>query len=218
MNTPNFTPPKYGERAFHCQYCGTYCYQGWTYEGKSISITSAGRGVSTIDALKPLAISQCYRCREVSLWLDKKLIYPDRTSVERANPDLPDDVKELYDEAASILQKSPRAAAALLRVALEKLCKEQGEERLSLSQNIDLLKEKGEILEEIYESMTVVRVVGNQAVHPGKIEFESNETPEIVISLFEVINFIAENMITKKKRAKAIYEKVRPQEKSPAPK
>ena len=196
-------------KAFRCLHCGVVSTHHFGPESTGIG------GLSTSEFF---AACKCVNCEKICLWMDKKLIYPDKASVEPPNEDLSEDIKKLYDEAASILHKSSRAAAALLRVALEKLCREQGEENSSLSQNIELLKEKGEIPEEIYEAMTVVRVVGNQAVHPGKIEFESNETPEIVISLFEVINFIAENMITKKKRAKAIYEKVRPQEKSPAPK
>ena len=41
--------------------------------------------------------------------MDKKLIYPDKASVEPPNEDLSEDIKKLYDEAASILNKSPRA-------------------------------------------------------------------------------------------------------------
>ena len=41
--------------------------------------------------------------------------------------DMPNSVKGLYNEASLIYNKSPRAACALLRFAVERLCNELGE-------------------------------------------------------------------------------------------
>jgi hypothetical protein len=51
------------------------------------------------------------------------MIYPEVISVDNLNEDMPEEVKFDYNEAALIVEKSPRAAAALLRLGIEKLCK-----------------------------------------------------------------------------------------------
>jgi len=49
------------------------------------------------------------------------MVFPNRITVELAHIDMPEEVKEIYNEAREVSNISPRAAAALLRVALEKL-------------------------------------------------------------------------------------------------
>jgi hypothetical protein len=48
-----------------------------------------------------------------------------------------------------------------------------------------------------------VRVIGNEAVHPGQIDLR--DTPEIAMSLFGLVNFIVEKMITEPKEIDAFY-------------
>ena len=48
-----------------------------------------------------------------------------QTSLRRdPNVDMPESVKQLYNEAGTIYNKSPRAACALLRLAIDRLCNE----------------------------------------------------------------------------------------------
>ncbi|WP_201721792.1 hypothetical protein [Polynucleobacter asymbioticus] len=49
------------------------------------------------------------------------MVYPNRGNVPVANEDMPNDVKSGYEEAASIAALSPKAASALLRLAIQKL-------------------------------------------------------------------------------------------------
>lgn len=58
--------------------------------------------------------------------IDDEYVYPEIIGIE-ANADMPEAVKALYNEAAIIYNKSPRAACALLRLAVERLCNELGE-------------------------------------------------------------------------------------------
>ena len=53
------------------------------------------------------------------------------------------DVRRDYEEASAILDASPRGAAALLRLAIEKLCKELGENGRDLNADIASLVRKG---------------------------------------------------------------------------
>jgi len=51
--------------------------------------------------------------------------------------------------------------------------------------------------------LDVVRVIGNNAVHPGEISIDDN--PEIAQALFGLINVIVENRIAEPKRIEALY-------------
>jgi hypothetical protein len=49
------------------------------------------------------------------------MIYPSGGPAPLPHPDLPDDIKEDYEKARSIVSRSPRSVAALLRLAVDKL-------------------------------------------------------------------------------------------------
>jgi Domain of unknown function (DUF4145) len=50
----------------------------------------------------------------------------------------------------------------------------------------------------IADALDVVRVIGNSAVHPGKIDMKDNR--ETAVKLFDMVNLLAEQMISMKKR------------------
>ena len=49
----------------------------------------------------------------------------------------------------------------------------------------------------VQQSLDIVRVIGNKAVHPGEIDFKDNA--EIANKLFHLVNIIANEMITQPK-------------------
>jgi hypothetical protein len=127
---------------------------------------------------------------------------PEKTVVIQPNKDLPEDISNDYKEAASILQKSPRGAAALLRLCIQKLCKELGEKGKDINTDIGELVKKG-LPERVQQALDIVRVTGNEAVHPGTLDLKDNhETAE---KLFKLVNFIAEKMITEPREVEELY-------------
>ena len=117
-------------------------------------------------------------------------------------PDMPEDVADDYNEARAICGSSPRSSAALLRLALQKLCKHLGEPGKDLNTDIGALVAKG-LPTQIQQALDVIRVIGNNAVHPGEIDIR--EEKELVLKLFEIINFIVNQMITQPQEIAKIY-------------
>ena len=68
-------------------------------------------------------MSKCFNCQKIAVWLADRMIYPEHSEAPPANADLPEDIRRDYDEARAILALSPRGAAALIRLAIQKLCR-----------------------------------------------------------------------------------------------
>jgi len=133
------------------------------------------------------------------------MVFPLTGGAPLANPDMPDEVKKDYEEARSIVSSSPRAAAALLRLAIQKLCKHLGEKGKDLNTDIANLVKKG-LRSKVQRALDVVRVIGNNAVHPGEIDIRDDE--ETARKLFTLVNIIVYSMISEKKEIEGLYEKL----------
>lgn len=115
---------------------------------------------------------------------------------------MPDPIKTDYLEAASIVNKSPRGAAALLRLALQRLLPLLGAKKSDINAAIGELVANG-LPVRIQQACDTLRVIGNESVHPGSIDLR--DTPEIASHLFAVINLIVDVMITQPEKIAAIY-------------
>ncbi len=148
-------------------------------------------------------ISQCYNCDKIAVWVQSALAFPARGDAPLPNPDLPEDVRLDFDEAGRILRLSPRGASALLRLAIQKLCKELGEKGKSIDCDIAALVAKG-LDVRIQQALDVVRVIGNNAVHPGQVDLRDDVgTAE---KLFDLVNIIADAMISQPKRIAEMFD------------
>jgi hypothetical protein len=130
------------------------------------------------------------------------LIYPLKLTSPLPHKDLPESCKSEYDEARHVLPFSPRAAAALLRLCIQKLCKELGASGESINKDIGELVKNG-MDSRIQKALDVVRVTGNNAVHPGTMDLTDDD--ELVNKLFKLVNLIVEEMITKPKEIDTLY-------------
>lgn len=130
------------------------------------------------------------------------MIYPDASIALPPNPDLPEDIKNDYEEARSILNRSPRGAAALLRLCIQKLCIHLGEKGKSLDPDIGNLVKRG-LPEKIQMALDIIRVIGNNAVHPGQIDLKDDQ--DTANELFKLVNIITDVMITQPKKIDELY-------------
>ncbi|WP_290885076.1 DUF4145 domain-containing protein [Hoeflea sp.] len=147
-------------------------------------------------------VAECYNCKDISIWIFDRLVYPQRGEAPQANPDLPEDVRRDYDEASTILDHSPRGAAALIRLGIQKLCKELGQPGENINADIKALVAGG-LDPRVQKALDAVRVIGNNAVHPGQIDLRDDRaTAE---SLFRLMNLIAEKLISEPKHVDEVY-------------
>ena len=203
----NYIAPELNLRSFHCPHCGVLAEQTWSTHGVTCNyIQNLPNGQSVISAypLENTLIAKCKHCNSFSLWYNTKMVYPLTGNVEMANPDLPEDIKTDYNEAKDIVSISPRGAAALLRLAVQKLCIHLGEKGTNINDDIKSLVKKG-LPQTMQQALDSVRVIGNNAVHPGTIDL--NDNIEIAYALFGFVNIICEMLISQPKKVKEYYEK-----------
>jgi Domain of unknown function (DUF4145) len=150
-------------------------------------------------------VSECYSCGRLTIWHYDTILYPARRYEIEANPDLPDDIRDDFDEARAILDLSPRGAAALLRLCIQKLCIHLGKSGKSIDDDIASLVKDG-LNVRVQQALDVVRVVGNEAVHPGQLALK--EDRDTAATLFDLVNRIAYDTITHPKEVAVMYEKL----------
>lgn len=193
-------PASYQSDGYTCPFCETFAHQRWFPE-----VVGQGGQWGTI-IFPGISLAQCSRCQKVTLWVDGTLVHPQSEPAPMPNNDLPSDISADYMEARAIVAKSPRGAAALLRLCIQKLCVVLGQPGKDLNTDIGTLVKKRGLLPQVQQALDAVRVVGNNAVHPG--EMDVKDTPEVAFALFGLVNLITEQLISYPKQAKAVYEQL----------
>jgi len=189
-----YLPPTVLAKSFTCPHCGAISMQNWwetSWNGNRYQGTASNQ----------IKVGTCQHCEKNTVWIVNKMYYPDNGNAPFPNPDMPIAVKAIYQEAASIQQKSPRGAAALLRLAIQLLCKELGEPGKNINSDIANLVKKG-LPPIVQQSLDILRVTGNDAVHPGQID---TEDPDVVANLFKLLNLVVDYMITLPNQVSGIY-------------
>src|SRR4030042_6803131 len=149
--------------------------------------------------------SLCTHCNKLAGWVDEKMIFPISAPAPLPSDDMPDVVKSDYTEARNVVASSPRAASALLRLAIQKLMASLGEKGENLNTDIGNLVKKG-LPDKIQKALDSVRVIGNNAVHPGELDLRDD--PDTANALFRLVNMIVDVMVTQPNEVDKIFEKL----------
>lgn len=194
-----YVAPSYASKSFTCPHCRVYARQ-WKWGYQLAGDNEHSFQESQIGAGR-LKIAVCEHCSKYTLWFMETQVYPMIVDAPAPNPDMPDDVKDDYAEAASILATSPRGAAALLRLAVQKLMVALGQPGKNINDDIKALVAGG-LSPMIQQALDLVRVTGNNAVHPGLIDVDDST---IAGQLFPLINLIVESQISHPSKVAAMY-------------
>ena len=138
------------------------------------------------------------------MWHNDKTIFPNTSHQPLAHAEMPEQIKLIYEEAASISMLSPRASCALMRHALEELVKFMEYKGDDLFQDIGQMYKDGLIDDDIKDSLDIVRLTGNDASHGNKIDMNDQTNVDY---MFVLINEIVESLIALPKRRKGMLEK-----------
>ena len=206
---PPYTPPKFREMAFNCPSpeCGAYAQHYWTYLSQCELHVPGPDGYEVRPGkFAEISRSTCQHCGLETFWCGEEAIHPQTSPAPAANLGLSGDIRDIYNEAASIVARSPRGAAALLRLALEHLCRQLvGKKMKDLDKYIGELVSQG-LPEWVQQALDAVRVIGNNAVHPGQIDLKDDS--ETATALFVLINAVADHFITRPEEIEKQYAKL----------
>ena len=198
-----YVPPKSLLRSFTCPHCGVlarHYHWGYPNSPNASAISENHPNISSTI----IRVSQCEHCKQPVFWFKETLVFPDYGPAPAPNDRMPEEVKEDYNEAAGVLARSPRGAAALLRLAIQKLCVHLGGTGKNINKDIAKLVTAG-LPTQVQKALDVVRVTGNNAVHPGQIDADD---VEIAADLFPLVNVIVEYMIELPSKIGTLYDKL----------
>lgn len=203
------------ERSYICPHCGTKTafsilplvradvkvFEEQTDNGETkFKVSDAIRCSFTVQKLrteKDRFVSVCLNCEKFIYWEDGRIAYPMAKGIEPVK-DMPEDAKEFFTEAQSIISLSPRAACALLRVCLELLVDHAGKnlpgfyKKMPLIEKINLLGVRPDVLDMLH----ACRAICNEFCHPGEINLKNEDTPEIAKDLSVLLNYLVDIWIT----------------------
>lgn len=193
-----YTPPRLFLERFHCPHpsCGVFADQTWA------TPRVGHRGVFA--EMDDWQVSECRSCGNYGVWREQALIYPLQGRGASPNPDMPEAVMKVYEEAREVSSISRKSAAGLLRLALQMLVEDLEPGSGSIDKKIGDLVGKG-LPERIQKAMDTLRVIGNEAVHPGEISLDDADDT-VIDALFALLNLIVEDRITKPKMIDDMFD------------
>ncbi|KKJ76567.1 hypothetical protein WH95_12215 [Kiloniella litopenaei] len=118
---------------------------------------------------------------------------------------MPEDVRKDFLEASLVSIYSSKAAAALLRLSLQKLCKHLGQPGKNINEDIRALAKEEGFSQRLVKAADTVRIIGNNAVHPG--EMNDEDIDDVCHGLFQLVNLIVSTAITEPKKWNDLYDK-----------
>lgn len=216
--------PSSNKDNFICPFCGAYSIQHRTHQ-TLLELTAK-------DYYYSFVFRKCNACERVSIFRlknkkdtlpnppetcfeEEELVYPKILNVVEPNPDMPEDVKNFFNEARSVSDNSTRAATALLRIATEKLVKDllalKGTEYANTKMHdaIERLYKEKNLNLSIYKALMSLKLFGNEASHPNEDlsrfeEYFSNDK-DLMNELFKLLNLIVDDLISKPKQIEELF-------------
>jgi predicted RNA-binding Zn-ribbon protein involved in translation (DUF1610 family) len=181
--------------SFTCPFCGVYAAQQWLpfvvgYEHKGSVGGMAWSGIG--HEAEGLVMSVCGSCGEPMIWHGDEPIWPVASSAPSPSNHMPDDVRADFEEARGVVDRSPRSAAALLRISMLALCRALGQPGENLDREIEALVRAG-LPFTVRLALEAARVVGDKTITPGTLD--DRDDRKTALALFGLVNAMVDKMI-----------------------
>lgn len=193
MAIVGYVRPQWRIGSFTCPHCDCFSVHQW----RNI-LTQQG----SVETAAEWTTSWCIRCEEYCFWKDQTLVWPLKSGLPDPIDGCPKEIAAVYNEARDVFPYSLRASAALLRLAIQLICIEKGLPGKDLNTDIGALVKSG-LPAQIQQSLDLVRVVGNNAVHPGQIVIEDNK--DHVEKFFGLLNLVVDMLIVQPAKVNAMF-------------
>ena len=133
----------------------------------------------------------CRSCGQVVIYKGLDLVYPIAKGISAVDC-MPKDAKKIFKEAQSIINLSPRAACAMLRICVERMVNASEAKGGNLAAKINSLN----LPPKMTKLAHACRLVGNDAVHSNVIDFSvgSDEAQAVSGALSRFANRLAEEL------------------------
>jgi len=214
--------PRLDAPRFVCPRCDAFADQSWSHLARTnaseshVSDTSFiaddGKGGYQRDYDGHWRTSKCTSCGDLTVWRNEAIMFPRASSIAPVSKDAPSEVGALYDEGRAVWPISRRAGAALARAALEKMLRSDP----GASKKDDLVtlirKAKPTLPSHVGTLLDIVRHAGNKSLH---VEDEPDDVMVLVLDegnteigpiIFEAINLLVDERITKPAAVAALYD------------
>jgi hypothetical protein len=153
-----------------------------------------------------VSISYCFNCNEMCLWVCDQLIWPRRAGDPEPKLHASPDIQRNDEDGSQTLEASPRGAAALLRLVIEKVCKELGESGESPKDDLASFVQE-DVDARVQKVLEAMRIIESNAVRPAEIGVGDNRATAETLS--GLVNLICEKMTIEPRHLQAMYTKLR---------
>ena len=155
-------------------------------------------------------ITKCTHCGKLHFWANRELVYPSGTGIQ-AIEDMPEDVKDIFDEAQRVTHSSPRSACALLRVCVERIAAHVADQRgIKFGEREHLYKKilKLNLPSHLQEICDACRFAGNENAHTGELDMSGEDTEEIAYACSFLVNALVQLLISPTIQANRVLRKL----------
>jgi hypothetical protein len=116
------------------------------------------------------------------------LLYP--TSSYSINQNIPESLRKALLEAINTYEAEVHTAAAIMcRRTLDRFCAENGATKRSLAANLEELRDKGVITDQLFEWATALRLSGNEAAHDVTVTFSAEDARDLLDFTVAILDF-----------------------------
>jgi len=121
-------------------------------------------------------------------WSELDQLYP--VGEFRINPNIPEILRSAFVEAVRCYKTQIYTAAAVMcRRTLDGFCFEKGASKKTLFANLQELKEKGVINDQLYDWADLLRISGNEAAHDVSVAFSKEDARDLLEFTVAILDY-----------------------------